>query len=197
MVTTSGQAWFKDWSDSPHLEPCSAVRVPPRHASEGSLRPQLVPTSLRVSEFRRTRTWSGAEDGEAVLAEALQMRSVQEPPGTPVTVLSAGDPERVHSWAGPSLRPQGLPDKQGSGGCFCEERDYRFLSELHALTCCLESEVSSEKSPVGSSGGRKKDHCGESLGGDLGACGCQASLIPVLDREPAGLSRELLTYACS
>ncbi|CAM9646651.1 unnamed protein product, partial [Rangifer tarandus platyrhynchus] len=49
------------------------------------------------------------------------MRSVQEPPGTPVTVLSAGDPERVHSWAGPSLRPQGLPDKQGSGGCFCEE----------------------------------------------------------------------------
>ena len=45
----------------------------------------------------------------------------RRPPGTPVTMLSAGDPERVHSWAGPSPCPQGLPDKQGSGGRFCEE----------------------------------------------------------------------------
>ena len=53
--------------------------------------------------------------------QALQTRSVQEAPWDTCPMLSAGDPERVHSWAGPSPCPQGLPDKQGSGGRFCEE----------------------------------------------------------------------------
>lgn len=69
----------------------------------GTLLMGALEAALRVLT-RQTCPFAGPGAPDALSAAASE---------TPVTVLSAGDPERVQSWASPSLppSPQGLDDQ--------------------------------------------------------------------------------------